>query len=236
MKNIGFQSSIGFDSLVFTHLALNYQHQKNYPFGELCAMNARVAEEVQQFQIAQTWRLLKLFFENEQLSSPSTSLNRKLSTTKSSSSESLLPLTPRMLAKKNPTILDISFQSEEYSDDGSFIPEQPSYESFDDFLSSDIPLSFSTVPSSSNLLPPIPPPLPKKSKKKTESLKEYALKYQDELKWNPVQQVVETLEFYVNQGDVQSAVIMARVLGDRVFIDKWKLLQWTHSYLGISFF
>jgi hypothetical protein len=46
------------------------------------------------------------------------------------------------------------------------------------------------------------------------------------------QVVQEMLRFYSEQGDVQTCVAIALVLGDRLHIDRKLLLNWITFYLG----
>lgn len=92
-----------------------------------------------------------------------------------------------------------------------------------------------SLPTSSNLPTTNHPTPGHRHKKKDSETKDHSTRHQEDLKWNPAQQVIETLEKFAEQADVQSAVIMARVLGDRVQIDKTKLKHWTISYIGSYF-
>jgi hypothetical protein len=61
--------------------------------------------------------------------------------------------------------------------------------------------------------------------------------FQEELHFDSAPFVTEMLEFYAVQGDigVQTAVIMAMVLGDKVSLEETQLRQWTLSYIGKLF-
>src|SRR5690242_20149438 len=83
-----------------------------------------------------------------------------------------------------------------------------------------------------------PPPAPSadqtflhEAEKKGLPLK-YSVLHKDELAWDPRFTVEETLSYYAENGDVQTAVVMALVLGDRISIEKKRLRQWFLSYIG----
>ncbi len=61
----------------------------------------------------------------------------------------------------------------------------------------------------------------------------YGIRFEPELHFDPRPFIVETLEFYAEQGDVQHAVIMAIVLEGRILLDNTRFRQWLLSYIEL---
>jgi hypothetical protein len=53
----------------------------------------------------------------------------------------------------------------------------------------------------------------------------------EQVSWDSSGAVRDTLDFYADNGDVQTALMMALVLGDSLSIPKPKLRAWTMSYV-----
>ena len=51
--------------------------------------------------------------------------------------------------------------------------------------------------------------------------------------WDPIPSVLTTIDFYAEHGDVQNALYMALVLGDRINLAKPRVKQWTMCYLEL---
>jgi hypothetical protein len=82
-----------------------------------------------------------------------------------------------------------------------------------------------------------PAPLPKKEQKTKSAFdsskpKKFGILFQDELKFDPKPMVLEMLHHYAEGGDVQTAVVMSLVLGDRITVASQHLRQWFLSYIG----
>jgi len=255
---------IGVNHGTYIYLAEHYKfEEKGKSFAELCEHNAQQAGFVKQFQIAQVWLSLKLFFQN----SPETSKHRKdlkvsvdRMTTTEEESRSSSP-TPSITSFAEEDIPDgftnkysFEFLNESVSTgpdsdneapfDFHNIPYDEDYEHFnfravtpkeDELLSSDIsfpliplPMNSSPLIGRSNFFQPLEfkEPVPPKEKK-------FTVLFNDELDWNPTHFVKETLEFYAENGDVQTAVTMAIVLGKRILLDQQKLRHWFLSYIDL---
>ncbi|PRP88387.1 hypothetical protein PROFUN_03301 [Planoprotostelium fungivorum] len=57
--------------------------------------------------------------------------------------------------------------------------------------------------------------------------------FADELEYDPKPVILEMLQHYAETGDIQTAVIMSLVLGDRIAVPKEMLKQWSLAYIDI---
>lgn len=239
--------------LVVMFLAEHYKF-RNGTFSQLCEQNASTARFMKQYQIMQTWKLLKLFYENESVLNAS----KKFSSTSSLFQTDFL--SPKSSSKKvgsvnisktNKSEQENATKQVRQSDILSSIMEDSSqrdeneekhqsFNSLDDFLPSDIVAPLSALPSNSTLPPPVPPPPPATDEEKVfvapnerDGLTNYLNRFKQELRWDPTPHVIKMLDFYADIGDVQSCVIMSLVLGDRVPIKKEKLQTWIIAYIEL---
>eukprot|EP01117_Protostelium_nocturnum_P013183 TRINITY_DN4905_c0_g1_i1.p1 TRINITY_DN4905_c0_g1~~TRINITY_DN4905_c0_g1_i1.p1 ORF type:complete len:702 (-),score=266.85 TRINITY_DN4905_c0_g1_i1:430-2535(-) len=268
----------GEGSSISVFLAERYKfEEKELPFPELCQHNSDVAKEAKQFQIAQSWILLKLFFENnDQTNSsiPSPPPPKDPTLPRQHTNKPSLSPPLRMepeLTGDNSQIGNVQdslfnlFESEPgfLMNGNSFLDGNHPYIAGDfhmdgtDFLPSDVnfplaplpfrnPLQFDDPAAQSNAFDMSPSMvinnIPKEKRRDRKKLllttsgqfKTFGTLFGSDLPFDPKPAVLDMLQHYAEIGDIQTAVVMSLVLGDRVPIPAEKLKQWSLSYIDCN--
>jgi len=285
-KKVHKQEPMSFNNFIYTYLAEHYRfheidkesqketlddniHSRRFSFEYLCEHNSKEAAQMKQYQIAQIWLLLKLWFGKDRLPSSlnskeyiSPTLGFSIENSKSSSFGSSTTEYTVGNGRQVNLFFGNGMLSDEHSEDMDSKQAQQSQNqtteefqhcegllgSFSDplqeLLSSDVvspitPLPLKVLervglPNPLQSRPSTPEPAPYRLEDaERDGMDSFSLLFMDELHWDPRPTVIDTLEFYAQNGDIQTSVIMALVLGDRINLDRRRLRQWILGYIDI---